>query len=167
MIFVTVGTAVKGLEFTRLLETMDRLAGELKLDVLLQCGSSPYAPKNARFVHFLSYNEALEQFRQCDLVVGHCGAGTILNALRFGKPMILLPRRPGQGEVVDDHQMELAAELSKMEGVWVAYEVSELDGVLRRALERLPVKSKPTSARQELLAAIAEFVEQSTPAGKR
>jgi len=167
MIFVTVGTATKGIEFTRLLETMDRLAGELKLDVLLQCGSSSYEPKHARHVRFLSYNEALDQFRQCDLVVGHCGAGTILNALRFGKPMILVPRRVGQGEGADDHQMELAAELSKMEGVRVVYEVSDLEGVLRDVLRSLPVESKPTAARQELLAAIVEFVEQSTPPGKR
>jgi UDP-N-acetylglucosamine transferase subunit ALG13 len=167
MIFVTVGTAVKGIEFTRLLETMDRLAGELKLDVLIQCGSSPYEPKHARYIRFLSYNEALEQFRQCDLVVGHCGAGTILNALRFGKPMILVPRRAVQGEHVDDHQMELAAELSKVAGVRVVYEVGDLEGVLREVLQKLPVESKPTAARQELVAAIAEFVEQSTPPGKR
>jgi len=167
MIFVTVGTAVKGLEFTRLLETMDRLAGELKLDVLIQCGSSPYQPQHARYVRFLSYNEALDQFRQCRLVVGHCGAGTILNALRFGKPMILLPRRAGQGEHVDDHQMELAAALSDVAGVWVVYEVSDLEGVLRKVLQKLPVESKPTAARLSLVAAINEFVEQSTPPAKR
>jgi UDP-N-acetylglucosamine transferase subunit ALG13 len=162
MIFVTVGTAVKGIEFTRLLETMDRLAGEMKLDVLIQCGSSPYQPKHARFVRFLSYNEALDQFRQCDLVVGHCGAGTIMNALRFGKPMILVPRRAGQGEHVDDHQMELAAALADVPGVWVVYEVGDLEGVLREVLGKLPVESKPTAARPSLMAAITEFVEQST-----
>jgi beta-1,4-N-acetylglucosaminyltransferase len=164
MIFVTVGTAVKGNEFTRLLETIDRLAGELKLDVLIQCGSSPYEPKHARHVRFLSYKEALEQFRQCNLVVGHCGAGTILNALRFGKPMILVPRRAGQGEHADDHQMELAAALTDMEGVWMVYDVGDLERVLREVLQRLPVESKPTSTRLSLMAAIREFVEQPAPA---
>lgn len=164
MIFVTVGTAVKGIEFTRLLETMDRLAGELNLDVLLQCGSSAYEPKHARGVRYLSYNEALEQFRQCELVVAHCGAGTILNALRFGKPMILVPRRAGQGESADDHQMELAAALKDMQGVWPVYDVADLEGVLREVLRKLPVESKPTPARLSLMAAIGEFVDQSTRA---
>ena len=162
MIFVTVGTAVKGIEFTRLLETMDNLAGELQLDMLIQCGSSSYQPTHARHVRYLSYNEALEQFRQCDLVVAHCGAGTVLNALRFNKPMILVPRRAAQGENNDDHQIELAAALTDMEGVRVVYDVAELGTVLRDVLAHLPMQSKPTPARVSLMSAIRDFVNQST-----
>ncbi len=169
MIFVTVGTAAKGIEFNRLIETMDRLAGELELDMLIQKGHARYETQHARSVCYLKYSEALEQFRSCDLVVAHCGAGTIMNALHFNKPMILVPRRAGRGENADDHQLELAEAIADMQGVWIVHEVDELEPVLRQVLAKLPIQSKPTNARLSLMSAISQFIDDSTrpPKGRK
>ncbi|MBN2584575.1 MAG: beta-1,4-galactosyltransferase [Planctomycetes bacterium] len=159
MIFVTVGTAAKGIEFTRLIEAMDRIAGDLGVDVLIQRGHSPYEPQHAREVRFLRYDEAVEMFRTCDFVVGHCGAGTVLNALRFNKPMILVPRRVDQGELdVDDHQMQLAREIESMEGVALVYDLAELKAAVRRYVESPPPGSSPTPERAPLIEAVREFL---------
>ena len=44
---------------------------------------------------------------QSDLVIGHAGAGTTLDALSRHKKLILVPNRA----LMDDHQMELCAVL--------------------------------------------------------
>jgi len=159
MIFVTVGTAAKGIEFARLIEAMDRVAGRLGIDVLIQRGLSDYEPQHARHKRFVRYDEALELFRECDFLVGHCGAGTVLNALRFGKPMILVPRRIDQGELdVDDHQVQLAREIENMQGVRLVYDVQDLEEAVRDYVESPPPNSAPTAERAGLIEAVREFL---------
>lgn len=159
MIFVTVGTAARGIEFTRLIEAMDRIAADLGVDVLIQRGLSDYEPQHARHVRFVKYDEALELFRTCDFVVGHCGSGTVLNGLRFAKPMILVPRRIDQGELdADDHQMQLARQVETMPGVTLVYDMADLEPAVRRYVEHRPPGSSPTPARASLIGAIRQFI---------
>lgn len=159
MIFVTVGTAAKGIDFTRLIEAMDRVAGKLGIDVLIQRGMADYEPRHARHVRFVRYDEALELFRECDFLVAHCGAGTVLNALRFGKPMILVPRRIDQGELdVDDHQVQLAREIENMQGVRLVWDVEDLEEAVRDYVESPPPNSAPTAERAGLIEAVRDFL---------
>jgi UDP-N-acetylglucosamine transferase subunit ALG13 len=46
------------------------------------------------------------------IVVAHAAAGTVIIALRHGKPLIVAPRLQRYGEVLDDHQLQLAAALA-------------------------------------------------------
>lgn len=52
--------------------------------------------------------------RDADLVIAHAGIGSALDALALGKQPLLLPRSATRGEHVDDHQGELAAEVSRL-----------------------------------------------------
>ncbi len=159
MIFVTVGTAAKGIEFTRLVREADRLAGVLGKDMLIQRGTSDYEPVHAQHVRFLRFDEALEAFRAADLVIGHCGAGTILNALRFGKPAILVPRRLAAGELnKDDHQMQLAAQVADVPGIRVVHEVGDLEAAVRAFLAMPGLKSEPSPRHVGLIEAIRGFL---------
>ena len=47
-----------------------------------------------------------------DVVISHSGVGSALTALRCGKRPILVPREAAHGEHVDDHQRQVAIELS-------------------------------------------------------
>ncbi|MGO8989808.1 MAG: glycosyltransferase [bacterium] len=42
------------------------------------------------------------------LISRYCGAGTILNALKFQFAIVVIPRRHEYREHVDEHQIELA-----------------------------------------------------------
>jgi len=162
MIFVTVGTADKGIDFDRLIREMDRIAGRLDEDVLIQRGPSDYEPRYARSVRFVRFDEALALFRTARFVVGHCGAGTVLNALRYRKPMILVPRRVETGELdTDDHQLQLAREMEGMEGVRIVHEVEKLEEAVRAFLSGAAVPPKPSPEKDRFIGAIREFL--STP----
>jgi UDP-N-acetylglucosamine transferase subunit ALG13 len=160
-IFVTVGTADKGIEFTRLIAAADEAAGRLALPMLIQRGTADYTPRHARCVDFLRFDEALAQFRDCRMVVGHCGAGTIIMALRFGKPLIVVPRRKGSGELdSDDHQMQLAGMLEGRRGVRVVYDVAELPEAIEQMLDAPPPAPPERSEEHaRMLDAIRGFIE--------
>jgi len=136
MIFVTLGSAVKGIEFTRLINKMDEIAGKMDEEVIMQIGTVPYEPKNAKYFRYASYQENLSYFQKASLVVGHGGTGTILNALRFQIPIVVVPRRHHFGEHVDDHQVELAQRLVGNELIKVVYDIEELESAVREMLDR-------------------------------
>jgi len=127
MIYVTVGTAVGGGEFDRLIKKMDDIALSLTEEVLIQTGASRLIPKNAKYLNYASYEQSLEYFRTARLVVGHCGSGTIINALSFGCNLILVPRKFEFSEHSDDHQLEIAKYLEKKSLARIIYDVKDLD----------------------------------------
>ena len=131
MIFVTVGMHYQG--FERLIKKMDEIAGKIDEEVVMQIGHTKYKPKNAKYFDFDDSDEKiLEYFKQARVIVSHAGAGTLLNALRFGKPVIVVPRLKKFGEHVDDQQLELAEVLSKAGKVIAVYDISKLEEALRK-----------------------------------
>lgn len=162
MIFVTIGTMVKVNEFTRLIKKMDEVAGRLDEEVVMQIGSVPYEPQNAKYFSHTSYQESLSYFQKASLVVGHGGAGTILNALRFQVPIIVVPRSQRYGEHFDDHQMELAQRLVGNELIKVVYDIEDLESAVKEMLERGKKvdKGKRFSERDALIKTVKEFVNR-------
>jgi beta-1,4-N-acetylglucosaminyltransferase len=111
MILVTVGTHSQG--FDRLVEAMDRLAATLEEPVIIQRGSSSYRPAHAEHFAFTGYARMQELTGWARVVVSHAAAGAIILALGLGRPLVLVPRLARYGEVVDDHQIQLAEALER------------------------------------------------------
>ena len=162
MIFVTLGSAVKGIEFTRLINKMDEITGKMDEEVIMQIGTVPYEPKNAKYFRYTSYQENLSYFQKASLVVGHGGTGTILNALRFQVPIIVVPRRHHYGEHVDDHQVELAQRLVGNELIKVVYDIEDLESAVREMLDRGEKvgKGKRYAKRDILIKTIKDFADR-------
>jgi UDP-N-acetylglucosamine--N-acetylmuramyl-(pentapeptide) pyrophosphoryl-undecaprenol N-acetylglucosamine transferase len=74
----------------------------------------------------LPHHELSAAVAEADLVVSHAGTGAALTALEHGRTPLLVPRRAAHGEHVDDHQQQIAAELSRR-GLAVSREVEDLD----------------------------------------
>jgi UDP-N-acetylglucosamine transferase subunit ALG13 len=162
MIFVTIGSAVEGIEFTRLIKKMDEIAGRIGEEVVMQIGTVPYEPQNAKYFRYTSYQENLSFFQKASLIVGHGGTGTILNALKFQVPIVVVPRRHHYGEHVDDHQVELAQRLVGNELIEVAYELEDLELAIKKMLERSKKvdKGKTYPERDALVKTIKDFVDR-------
>jgi UDP-N-acetylglucosamine transferase subunit ALG13 len=110
MIFVTVGTSTQ--PFDRLLEGVASFADGDE-EVVVQYGASALRPTGAECVAFLGYDEQLEHMRRARAIVTHAGVGSIIAARLVGKRPIVVPRLRELGEVVDDHQLELAKKLDQ------------------------------------------------------
>ncbi len=163
MIFVTIGSAVEGIEFTRLIKEMDEIAGRIDEEVIMQIGTVPFEPKKAKYFRYTSYQENLSYFQKASLVVGHGGTGTILNALRFQVPIVVVPRKHEYGEHVDDHQVELSQRLIGNELIKVVYDIGNLGPAVKEMLEQGKTLrgQKTFPEREALIKSIKDFVDRS------
>ncbi len=161
MIFVTIGSAVEGIEFTRLIKRMDEIAGKLDEEVVMQIGTVPYEPQNAKYFRYTSYQENLSFFQKASLVVGHGGTGTILNALKFQTSIIVVPRRHHLGEHVDDHQVEMAQKIEGNPLVHVVYEIEDLENTIEKTRAGIGMRSVSLSfpEREKLIETIKSFIK--------
>ena len=62
--------------------------------------------------HAIPERDLISAIAEADVLVAHAGVGTALAALEVGKCPVLVPRRVSHGEHVDDHQIQIAKELS-------------------------------------------------------
>ncbi|WP_169140505.1 glycosyltransferase [Aromatoleum toluolicum] len=124
MIFVTVGTQ---LAFNRLVEAVDKWAeANSDVEVFGQIGPSGLQPRAMTHADFLPPAKADELMRQADLIVSHAGMGSILTALRYQRPILIMPRKAGLGEHRNDHQFATARWLDGRPGVSVAWSEDEV-----------------------------------------
>ncbi len=128
MIFVTVGTQ---LAFDRLIEAVDSWAGEHPGEtVFAQIGPGQYKPRNCTFADFVPPDKANDLIRTADLIISHAGMGSILTALKYQKPILVLPRKASLGEHRNEHQLATAKWLGKKSGIFVAEEASDIATIL-------------------------------------
>jgi len=137
MIFVTVG--MHSLGFPRLVRAMDELAATLSEEVVMQIGSTAYLPRHARTFTFADQAEMERLYAEARVVVSHAGAGSILTAQKARVPLILVPRLKQPGEIIDDHQLELARLLNEAGSAIVVEDVGELAQALERARNFPPI----------------------------
>lgn len=159
MIFVTVGTE---LPFDRLVRAVDEWVAESgTAGVFAQIGEEGWEPRHIAYSHFLEPPEFDRQFLAADLIIAHAGMGTILSALRYGKPLLVMPRRADLGEQRNDHQLATARRLAEMGKLDVAMDEVELQSRLR-AINGLPRREQiGADADSGLLNAIREFIAES------
>ena len=152
LIFVTVG----GMRaFDRLIREMDRIAGKTDEEVVMQIGSTDYKPKSCDYFGFLPVNEIEELYADARVVVCHAGIGSILTAVKYNKPLILVPRLQRYGEVFDDHQLEIAREMESR-GMTVVYDTSNLES----AVENVDVRPVEFRGETNLVHRLKEYLDQ-------
>lgn len=122
-VLVTVGTF--HYPFDRLMDQVEA-AVPRSWHLVVQRGASRAIDRADLCVAELGYDEMVEAMRTADLIIGHCGVGTLVTAASVGAPCILLPRRADLGEVVDDHQFDLLGVLRRLPGVTVLDDAAEL-----------------------------------------
>jgi UDP-N-acetylglucosamine transferase subunit ALG13 len=123
-------------------------------DVFAQIGESMNPPKHVHWRRFLSPTDFRAKAREAQVIIAHAGMGSILTALEFGKPIVLMPRRAHLGEHRNDHQWATVKHLSKDVGVAVAADEDEL----LDQLGRLGDLRSPTDGRSTEYARLLDFL---------
>lgn len=112
-VFVTVGST----SFDDLIQSVcsEECLELLKLcgfeEIVFQIGKGTFIPEekpSLKIEWFRFKDDISENFKKASLVIGHAGAGTILESLSEGKPLIVVLNE----KLMDNHQSELAEKLS-------------------------------------------------------
>jgi UDP-N-acetylglucosamine transferase subunit ALG13 len=156
LIFVTVGTQ---LPFERLVRVVDAWAGRSgRKDVVAQIGPSEFLPANINYQSFVSPVEFAQHLADAELIISHAGMGTILSAMRHGKPILVMPRQAQFNEQRNDHQLATARRFKELGRIMVAMDEREL------ALKLDELKDLQASPRigpfatEQLLARVRDFI---------
>ena len=158
MIFLSVGTQ---LAFDRLIQTVDDWSSTQAHDVFAQVGPSTLVPRNMEYKDFIAPSEVAELCKKADLLVAHAGMGSILTALKYQTPIIVLPRKASLGEHRNEHQLATARWVEKLPGVFVAWDEAELVALLDRSSELTSGHVIEPDAEDRLIQYIKGFIEKA------
>lgn len=145
--------------FNRLVSAMDKWAAATGCsDIFGQIANATYRPANFNYTHFIDPAEFNEIFQAASLIVAHAGMGTILQALQFSKPIIVLPRMLKYHETRNDHQVSTAKSLGKLGYVRDVYNEEELFEELNNYTSIHPAPPIGPGASKRLLSSIRNFL---------
>lgn len=160
MIFVTVGAQMP---FDRLVLAVDLWArGRGRQDVYAQIGEGGAPPTHIAWTRFLEPPEFDRRVRECHAIVAHAGMGSILTALEYEKPILVMPRRGGLRETRNDHQIDTAERLAATGKVHVALDEHALPDALDNMLARPTAQRIGPDASPELIAAVRGFITKGS-----
>lgn len=129
MIFVTVGTHEQ--PFNRLVEYMDKWAGEHEEKVIVQAGFSTFEPKNCEWQKLFQYQKMAQLVAEARIVITHGGPSSFIAPLQIGKTPIVVPRKHEFNEHVNNHQVSFAKAVEERMGtIKVVENVDELSRVI-------------------------------------
>jgi len=155
VIYVTVGTMF--LDFPRLIRKMDEIAGKTGELVCIQTGLGRTYPKNCEHFDFKSREEVLALQRDARVIVCHAGIGSVMDALRARRPLIVVPRLKKFNEHMNDHQLDVAKAVQTRGWGRLVLDIDDLDEACAMP-PPVPENYKP--ARDRLIGAVRECVER-------
>jgi UDP-N-acetylglucosamine transferase subunit ALG13 len=155
-IFVTVGAQMP---FDRLIQAVDEFAGsQTSIRFFAQIGESTYKPRHLDYAMLLEPVSFRKRVEWADGLVAHAGMGSILTALQFGKPILVMPRRGDLKETRNDHQVATAERFRQMANVAVAMDESELASAITRLQGMGAGQAISDRASEALISGIREFI---------
>ena len=150
--------------FRRLVVAVDEWAqGHPSVEVLAQVGSDPsFRPNAIQMVDSVTPERYAELVQASDLVVAHAGMGSVLTALEYRKPMLLMPRRGFLHETRNDHQVATLRWLTRKPGIYPAEDElalkRSLDEWCARGLAPPPADTAQNTSMQALVQTLRTFI---------
>lgn len=159
MIFVTVGT--QDVPFDRLLKAVEKQIknGNIKEEVIVQCGKTKFKSKNMKFINFLEIEEFNKLIKKANLIICHGGVGSILDGLKNNKVVIACPRLAKYKEHNNDHQLEIINKFSNDGYIIPLKDPNKLDIALEQALIFRPKKYKSNT--NNMIKIIEDFIDNN------
>lgn len=162
MIFLIVGTQVP---FDRLVCAVDEWAGQNPSSrILAQIGKTGYRPRHFEWHRTLDPGEFAKHFEAADHLVAHAGMGTIIDAMRLGKPLLVLPRLAEHREHRNNHQVGTARRFLELGRIDAVFDAADLPAALDRLLLAKPNPERiHAHASGRLVDTIRRFIEGEGP----
>ena len=126
---MTVGTGKRS--FDRLLTCINDIAKDSEEEFVVQKGCSDVDLHFCRDFRFTDDKEMIALIDDARIIISHAGAGTMITALKLGKPLIVVPRLKKFKECIDDQQVELAEMLSSEGKVAMVTDVCSLRNIIK------------------------------------
>lgn len=116
---------------------IDRLVPLLRgAEVLWQVGATDVSAHGIDGRHSVPHDEIQAAVAGADVVIAHSGTGAALTALEAGKTPVLVPRLARFGEHIDNHQLQIGAELARRNLAVFAHPEQLSTAVLMNAASR-------------------------------
>lgn len=160
MIYVTVGTMF--LDFPRLILKMDEVAQVTAERVVIQIGMGQTLPRHCEHFDFRTHEEVLAIQREARVIVCHAGIGSVLDALRVRRPLIVVPRRKKFNEHMTDHQLDVAEAVERRGWGRMILDMDDLPGA---CADPPPVPLSYHPAQHRLVSAVRDVVERVAARG--
>lgn len=154
VVFVTVGTTsfdalVKAVNTN---EVRKELFEKGYTNIIIQMGRGTFVPIKSALgngspaLDYFTFSSSIaENMKSASLVISHAGSGSIFEALRLGKPLIVVVNE----DLMDNHQSELAEELAERNHLFCARPQSLCQTIRDMDLESLvpyqPGDAKPVA----------------------
>ncbi|MBI5508197.1 MAG: hypothetical protein HY903_05540 [Deltaproteobacteria bacterium] len=132
LVLVSVGNRRE--PFPRMLRAAEEALAHTKHRVVWQTGYTDYRPKSGEVHDFLPPEKFQDVLHRASVVICQAGEGSVMEAIHAGHLPIVFPRRAEHGEVLNDHQLDLVTELSKLGWVRGASTVAEVSAAVGDAL---------------------------------
>lgn len=158
MIFVTVGTHEQ--QFNRLVEYMDKWAGDHNEKVVIQSGYSTYEPKHCEWSKFYPYQKMVEMVNDARIVITHGGPSSFIMPLQIERIPIVVPRQYKYNEHVNDHQVKFCHQVEERLGtIIVVNDIEKLGGVIE-SYNEIKYRGKNTSNNEEFCKKLESIVDE-------
>jgi UDP-N-acetylglucosamine transferase subunit ALG13 len=156
MIFVTVGTQ---LAFNRLISTVDYWASKNpQQTVIAQIGDTDYIPNHIEYKRTLPRYDFDQYILDSDLIVSHAGIGTILTAIEYCKPIIVMPRQASLAEHRNDHQLATVEKFHNKKSLRIAMTEQDMLESLNRFNEFQPAMDQEIKTRELLIQNLQNYI---------
>jgi UDP-N-acetylglucosamine transferase subunit ALG13 len=156
LIFVTVGHQMP---FDRMVRAVDQWAARSgRRDIFAQIGETDYRPAHLQWSAHLAPADFERRMREADSIVAHAGTGTIISAVRLGKPLLVMPRLSRLGETRNDHQVATCKHFGSVGYVLVATDEHDLPSKVEQLATFRPSAGISEFASAELIRRISDFI---------
>lgn len=135
-------------------EIAPELGGE---EIIAQSFDGEYTPANFTTERFIDPERFEEIMNRARIIIAHAGIGSIMSAMKRGKPLVVVARRADLGEHRNDHQIATAESLARTSNLCVAANASELLDAVRRAPVPSPLPDAPSP---ELITSICTIIDK-------
>jgi beta-1,4-N-acetylglucosaminyltransferase len=112
-------------KFDRIVILAENIAMSTNKHLILQAGQNQYNLKTGEQFDFLEKTPFSELISKADIVISHCGSGSLRRIIMSQKKSIILPRLKFFGEHIDDHQIQIAKVCADNKNCYLPKDFSE------------------------------------------